>query len=189
MITPHTRPSTTIGAPDRRLDPELVPAGAGELGLEIVNGFDAGRCPRLDHPRSDRVAAEGVDTVLQRRRRDFHTPVADDPNRVAVPPQRGGPVGAEELCDLRRHLRDEVDVAGAGRNQGRDAPQRRLLVDEPLQFLFMPFEPVLEEQSRAFTHVTTLGRWVRRYEGAAPLSEECPQRDSNPRYHLERVAT
>jgi len=42
----------------------------------------------------------------------------------------------------------------------------------------MPFEPVLEEQSRAFTHVTTLGRWVRRYEGAAPLSEECPQRDS-----------
>lgn len=127
---------------------------AREVGVEVVEPFDARRAAGPHDPRRQRVAAEGVDAVGERHRLTVVGRVADHPDAIAVPSDRGRAMRAEEPSDLRRHRRDEVEVGRAGRDEGRHASQRRLLVDQTLEFLLLAR---LEQTVRALGHRLILG--------------------------------
>src|SRR5581483_8363551 len=119
--------------PDRCLPPELRPALAGELRLQIVGRFDPCRRGGLDYPCCEGVASVAQDGAATRCLVGVRSPIADDANRVPVPPHNGRALRTEEATDLERHGIGDVRLRRAGGDECRDPMQRGLLITYSLE--------------------------------------------------------
>jgi hypothetical protein len=137
------RPERDDAAPDlpgdddrrteRRLEAELGPLPACELGVQLGRRLEPDGSAARNDPRDDGVAAERVDTLGVEALLGADAPVADGAERVAGPAHRERPLGPEQPPDLTRHGRRELGLVRAFGDERRDAPQRRLLRGDALE--------------------------------------------------------